>query len=95
MLSINRIQEKNATIIFKSKGEVIIKNDKNDIIFTGNSFNGLYGVEFKININMGNRSMAFISKKFDFKIWHERFGHMSHDKFNQIKNNDVYEDNVF
>ena len=91
LLSVRRIQEKGMRIIFDTEG-VTVENGKKEIILKGKPLKGLYGVVFTLNRNLVNRSHINMTKINNFKLWHERLGHISNTKFNKIKHQKLFED---
>ncbi|KPI92981.1 Copia protein [Papilio xuthus] len=89
LLSVSRMQQAGYTVVFGQHGADIRKNGKT--IMQGRPVNNLFIIEFLTSIN----SPAFHLCGFDknnYKLWHQRLGHMSKNKFLEIKINNLVED---
>jgi hypothetical protein len=89
LLSVRRMQEKGMTTIFDAAG-VTIKNGDVTIL-TGKPFNGLTAVKIKACKNMVNLGSQSVINN-NYKIWHERLGHISKQKFIQLKTHKMIDD---
>lgn len=87
LLSVRRMQENGMRIIFDTNG-VLVQNGNKRTIMTGKPLNNLFGVVLQIRKNM----VAIGSQINKFKLWHERLGHISNAKFNQIKHHQLFDD---
>ena len=86
LLSVSKMQKAGLTIIFDNKGIKISRNGK--IVMTGIQLNNLVAIDFKIDKtrlkcndfqvnNVGNCN---------YKLWHQRLGHIGKSKFLEMKN---------
>ena len=84
LLSIKRMQNSGLSIIFDENGVHIKKNNK--IIMTGKLQISLYIVELRIDTQfVSQRYMANSSFENDYKLWHQRLGHICKKKFIELK----------
>lgn len=92
LLSVRRLQEAGMTVIFNPTGVKI--NKGRCTILTGKPLKDLFMVSFKINKNMVNLSCQINTSKSikNYKIWHERLGHIGRNKFTDLKHNKMVED---
>lgn len=93
LLSVRHMQEAGLTVLFHPFG-VRIKNGER-VIFTDKPLKDLFVVTFEINIkNLINLRSQQIARNNDtnYKLWHARLGHMSKQKFLELKNNNMFED---
>jgi hypothetical protein len=81
------------TTIFDAAG-VTIKNGDVTILTgkpSGKPFNGLIAVKIKACKNMVNLGSQSVINN-NYKIWHERLGHISKQKFIQLKTHKMIDD---
>ncbi|KAJ3641539.1 hypothetical protein Zmor_028042 [Zophobas morio] len=84
LLSIRRIQESGMKVVFDQGVQVQDKTGKT--ILKGKTYNGLFGVKFRISKNMTESGSTLLVRNSDnFRLWHERLGHISNGKFQQLK----------
>lgn len=91
LLSVSKMQRAGLTIIFDQQGAQIRKNNKT--IMQGMLKNNLIAVDLMAAVN--NRqpvSQVCNSDKNMYKLWHQRFGHISKSKFIEIQNNKMVDD---
>lgn len=86
LLSVKRLQERGMVVIFNHAG-VEIKR-KGQLIAKGKPINNLLGITFTIK----RKSANIAEIKNNYKLWHERLGHISKDKFIQIQTNKLVSD---
>ena len=86
LLSVRRLQEANMTVIFDKSG-VEIKH-KGKTIIKGKLKNNLFGINFKIKFN----TMFYSATNNNYDLWHRRLGHISKNKFLELKNNKMFVD---
>lgn len=95
LLSVRRIQEAGMTVIFDATGGLkILKGGKT--VIKGRPFNNLLCVEFKLNTCKTSKhaSNAEVnSTQINYKLWHERLGHISKQKFLDLTNKEMVDDN--
>lgn len=84
LLSVRRLQEAGFSVIFNHNGEVIAKIGQKTIL-TGKRMNELYTLHFIVQNALLNGQAAIIRLDNKDKLWHERLGHISKNKFNQMK----------
>ena len=82
LLSVRRLQEKGMTVVFDKEGVTIWNGDT--IIITGKPMLGLMGITFIISNRVANLSNK-ICKETHYELWHKRLGHVSRDKFIELK----------
>lgn len=86
LLSVSKMQRAGLTVIFDQQGAHISKNNKT--IMQGMLQNNLITVDFITSVKKSQPvSQVCNSDKNNYKLWHERFGHISKDKFLEIKRN--------
>ena len=97
LISVRRIQEAGMSVLFTETGEVqVIKGDTT--IIKGKRMNNLYIINLIIQNaqntaqTVGHVAEANIIDK--IKVWHERLGHISKEKFTKIKVNKLAYDNA-
>lgn len=89
LLSVTKMQNGGMTIIFDDKGVEVKKGNK--VIIKGNRSNNLILIIFKVSQNMAN-SANIQTNINEYKLWHKRLGHISKNKFIELKNNRMIED---
>lgn len=95
LLSVRRMQEKGMTVIFDVNG-VTIKH-KNTTLISGTFKNNLIRITChiqKCRIQKPNpiAHLSVDNKYTNFKLWHDRLGHVSNSKFVQIRDNNLVDD---
>lgn len=91
LLSVRRMQQAGMTIIFNQKGVEVTKGGKT--VMKGKPLNNLIIVDFTIKRNMLN-SIVHVNSivNNNYKLWHERLGHIGKSKFLELKSNRMIED---
>lgn len=92
LLSVSRMQRAGMTVIFDQEGARICKDGKT--IMRGKCINNLITVDFMASVNVSHSVSQLIcsADKSIYKLWHERFGHISKNKFLEIKNNSMVDE---
>ena len=98
LISVRRIQEAGMCVVFKENGQVEINKGSTKLI-QGKRINNLYIIELIVQ-NAQNKAraaghVAVISNMDKYKIWHERLGHISQEKFSKIKINKLVVDDIY
>lgn len=90
LLSVSRLRQAGLDIIFNNQGVQIKKGGKSIIIINGqeNSFK----IEFSVEKGLKPFKQAFSVASNDYKVWHERLGHISNFKFLELKNKQMIND---
>lgn len=92
LLSVRKMQQAGMTIIFHENGVEVNKGGKT--VLKGKPLNNLFSVDFIVKKNMINNSSAQImsTASSNYKLWHQRLGHIGKFKFLELKNNQMIED---
>lgn len=91
VLSVAKLQSGGNTIIFSPNGVKIVHQDGSEV--TGESINNLIRLNFKIDksgISVNTCSVTVTNN--NYKLWHERLGHLSKDKFVEIVRKSLVKD---
>ncbi|CAH0564599.1 unnamed protein product [Brassicogethes aeneus] len=91
LLSVTKMQNAGMTILFNERGVEIAKDGK--MVMKGKPSNNIISLEFKINIeSINNISHTFSTVQVNYEIWHQRLGHIGKNKFIELKNKKMIED---
>lgn len=91
LLSVSKMQQAGLTIIFGQNGAEIIQDGK--VIMKGRSTNNLIAVDFIASVNMTHPAyQACSSAQNNYTLWHQRLGHISKNKFLELKINKMVDD---
>lgn len=90
LLSVSKMQRAGLTVIFDQQGAQIRKDNKT--IMQGMLKNNLIAVDLMASVNKCQSVSQVCSSKNMYKLWHQRFGHISKNKFIEIKNNKIVDD---
>lgn len=91
LLSVSKMQRAGYTVIFSTYGAQICKNGKT--VMKGMLFNNLIAVDFVASVSESRPvSQACTSDKTNYKLRHQRLGHMSKNKFIEIKRLELFKD---
>lgn len=91
LLSVSKLQRAGATVIFDHRGTQICKHGKT--IMRGKSVNNLVILDFKVSVNV-SYSVTQVNNVTtnNYELWHQRLGHISKNKFLELKNNKMTSD---
>lgn len=91
ILSVTRMQKAGLTIVFNQDGTQICKDG--EVIIRGKPLNNLTVIEFIVS-NRVCRSVSQICNvnKTDYEVWHQRLGHISKNKFIELKRYKMIQD---
>lgn len=90
LISVSKMQQAGFTIIFDKYGAKIKKDGM--VIIQGKCTNNLIALNFKVSINTCYFVSHKNSDKNDYKLWHQRLGHISKNNFLKLKNCDMIDD---
>lgn len=91
LLSVSKMQKAGLSIIFDQEGTKICKEGK--ILMRGKTVNNLITIDFASCINsIRSVSQASSSDRNNYDLWHQRLGHISKNKFQELKVNKMVED---
>lgn len=98
LLSVRKMQEAGFSVNFTPNGEVLAKVGQKTIM-TGKRINDLQMLEFNVQNALsiksnGQAKIGFQETKNKNKLWHERLGHISKNKFIQLKMKELAEDSI-
>lgn len=86
LLSVRRLQNVGLSVVFDNKGGVAIMRGSTKLAMGKSIVNNLLCMKFTVNNRLCNQVVTN-----DYKLWHERFGHLSKEKFLQMKKHELYE----
>ena len=84
------MQKAGVRIIFDEDGVKISSNEGKAMEIK--SMYNVYLTEFTIKCQKKNVAQMMHNRKIDYKLWHQRLGHISRKKFIELKNKDLIED---
>lgn len=97
LISVRRIQEAGMSVVFTETGHVEVRKGDKTVI-RGERMNNLYIIKLIVqNAHYKARAAGYVAeaKIIDKnKMWHERLGHISKEKFTKIKLNKLADDSV-
>lgn len=91
LLSVKKLTEKGFAVLFTSTKVEILKNG--EIILNGMLNKSLFMVNFTLNklCYLGRGNTKKVNKVDNFKLWHQRLGHISNTKFEEIISHNMFE----
>lgn len=89
LLSVSRMQKAGSTVIFNHQGAQVCKDGKT--LMEGRSVNNLIALDFVVCVNYPV-SQVCESVKNSYDLWHQRLGHISKNKFIELKSNNMLSD---
>lgn len=91
LLSVRRMQNAGMTVVFNQEGVIVNKGGKT--IMKGKPLNNLIGIDFVINKNRENSIVQIHNiERNNYKLWHQRLGHIGKSKFLELKNKQMISD---
>lgn len=93
LLSVRKMQQAGMTIIFNKNGVQITKGSKK--LLKGKFLNNLIIVDLTVNKNPATSGVNICSSSTiykDYKLWHNRLGHIGRSKFLELKNKQLMVD---
>ncbi len=87
LLSVRRMQQAGLTVSFDRDG-ISIRNKYDKIIIRGNVTANLFTIVFRVGAGGSCNNIC----KNDYKIWHQRLGHISKNKFLLLRNKQMVSD---
>lgn len=91
LLSVSKMQQAGLSILFEKDSAQIIKDG--NVLMSGKLSNNLIVLDFVASVNKC-QSVSQVCKNYNniYSLWHQRLGHMSKNKFLQLKNYNMIED---
>ena len=88
LLSVKKFQMADYQTIFHVDGSVSIKGTDNVIIISNTNEN-IPNLKLKLNSQTGRTFANICNSKSNYNLWHKRLGHISINKFNELKNKNM------
>ena len=77
--------------IFHVDESVSIKG-KDNVIIISNTNENIPNLKLKLNSRIGRTFANICNSKSNYNLWHKHLGHISIDKFNDLKNKNIFFD---
>lgn len=90
LLSVSKMQKAGMTVTFNQKHVKVLKGGKT--VIEGKTLNNLIVINFKIDVCKINAPQVYSNIKIDYELWHQRLGHISKNKFLELKNKQMVND---
>lgn len=88
LLSVYKMQQVGYSVNFSKPGVIVSRNGKT--VMTGKPKNNLFTLEFSVSKSFINYSNN--ASNSEYKLWHQRLGHIGKDKFDKIRNKQLVDD---